>query len=139
LVWLHSEDIFRPADILEHLHHTTPLADQKVVPNLPTLDLDNLAILNNVEGGNVALTSNDNITSLPTWLFGQNPDEDTRVTNATPCIIILVDKGALNLDAFYFYFYSYNRGPNITQVLEPINSLVGDLGEVHFGDHVGDW
>ncbi|KAI9167821.1 vacuolar protein sorting-associated protein [Paramyrothecium foliicola] len=109
------------------------------MPDLPSLNLDNLAILNDIEGGRVALTSNDNVTSLPTWFLGEAPDNTAKISNATPCIVVLVDNGPLNLDAFYFYFYSYNRGPNISQVLEPIKSLVTDVGDMHVGDHVGDW
>ncbi|KAK0390651.1 hypothetical protein NLU13_0155 [Sarocladium strictum] len=47
-----------------------------------------------------------------------------------------------DLDAFFFYFYSYDQGPNITQVLEPLDQLVrGPKAEsgMSFGNHVGDW
>ncbi|KAK1255589.1 hypothetical protein MKX07_007848 [Trichoderma sp. CBMAI-0711] len=140
LVWLHSDDPFRPADLLQHIHHTTPAINQTTIPNLPELDLDNLAILNDIGGGKVALTSNDDITTLPAWLYGSSPDDSGRIANATPCVVILVEHNARNVDAFYFYFYSYDRGANITQVLEPLNRLIEDTEHgMHFGDHVGDW
>lgn len=140
LVWLHSQDPFRPADLLQHVHHTTPMTGQEAVSNLTDLNLDNLAILNDVRSQPVALTSKDDVTTLPSWLLGQTPDESGKITNATACVVILVEKGALDVDAFYFYFYSYDRGPNITQVLEPLNRLFGDdVPGYSFGDHIGDW
>lgn len=140
LVWLHSDDPFRPADMLEHIRHTTPSINQEPIPDLPELDLDNLAVLNDVDDGRVALTSNDDITALPSWLFGEAPDESGRVVDATPCVVILVEKSPSDVDAFFFYFYSYDQGPNITQVLEPLDGLIEDTENgMHFGDHVGDW
>lgn len=128
--------------MLQHIRHTTPATNQSSIPNLPKLDLDNLALLNDVDtrGGRVALTSNDDITGLPPWLYGSLPDESGRIANATPCVVILVEKSARDVDAFFFYFYSYDRGANITQVLEPLNRLIEDTEHgMHFGDHVGDW
>lgn len=142
LIWLHSEDPFRPSDLLQHIQHTTPKIDGDSIPDLPPLDLDNLELLNNVGNGTsrVALTSNDDVTTWPSWILGQTPDPSGKIANATACIVILVEKSARDLDAFYFYFYSYDRGPNITQVMEPLNRLIeDDGGGMHFGDHVGDW
>ncbi|KAG5956881.1 hypothetical protein E4U57_002252 [Claviceps arundinis] len=139
LVWLHSLDPFRPSDLLTHVRHTTPTIDQVPVPNLPSLTLDNLALLNGLNG-TVALASKDDVTTLPSWLMGDVPDETGRTANATACVVILVDKGQHEVDAFYFYFYSYDRGANLTQVVEPLNRLVEDTQHgVPFGDHVGDW
>lgn len=42
-----------------------------------------------------------------------------------PAILVLVDKGQGIIDAFWFYFYSYNLGTTV-------------LG-IRFGNHVGDW
>ncbi|KAG6128013.1 hypothetical protein E4U28_008431, partial [Claviceps purpurea] len=139
LVWLHSLDPFRPSDLLTHVRHTTPAINQVLVPNLPSLTLDNLALLNGLNG-TVALTSKDDVTTLPSWLMGDVPDEAGRTANATACVVILVDKGRDEVDAFYFYFYSYDRGANLTQIVEPLNRLVEDTQHgVPFGDHVGDW
>ncbi|KDN71289.1 putative vacuolar protein sorting-associated protein 62 [Colletotrichum sublineola] len=141
LLWLHSDDRYMPSDLLAHIRHTSPVLDGKPVPDLPPLDLDNLEILNEF-GDEVALTSDDDPTTYPAWLFGAPPDPDGRVRDATPCVVILVDKNERDVDAFYFYFYSYNEGPNITQVLEPFNHVVGGekaASGMHFGDHIGDW
>ncbi|KAF4777727.1 hypothetical protein HER10_EVM0006482 [Colletotrichum scovillei] len=141
LIWLHSDDPFRPADILEHVRHTTPMVHMEPIRGLPQLDLDNLAMLNDYwNNGPVSLTANGDITSLPTWLFGETPDESGKLHNATSCVVITVDRGSGDLDAFYFYFYSYDQGANITQVLPPMNGLIEDTEHgMHFGDHVGDW
>jgi hypothetical protein len=42
-----------------------------------------------------------------------------------PAILILVDKGHGIIDAFWFYFYSYNLGTTVLNI--------------RFGNHVGDW
>ncbi|KPM39835.1 hypothetical protein AK830_g6718 [Neonectria ditissima] len=143
LVWLHSDDAFRPSDLLDHVRRTTPMVNQKPVPGLPDLDLDNLALLNDVDveaGQVVALTSNDDVTDLPAWLFGETPDESGRILNATPCVVVAVERGPRDVDAFFFYFYSYDQGANISQVLEPLNGLAGGMADgMHYGNHVGDW
>jgi hypothetical protein len=54
---------------------------------------------------------------------GHKPDEDGY--SAAPAILIMVDKGSGIVDAFWFFFYSYNLGQTV-------------LG-VRFGNHVGDW
>ncbi|CAG8980946.1 hypothetical protein HYALB_00003805 [Hymenoscyphus albidus] len=42
-----------------------------------------------------------------------------------PVILVMVDKGNGILDAFWFYFYSYNLGTTVLNI--------------RFGNHVGDW
>ena len=115
--------------------------DGQPIPGLPSLDLDNLEILND-SGDQVSLASNDDPTTYPSWFLGDAPDPTGQIHNATPCVVIIVEKNAVELDAFYFYFYSWNEGPNITQVIEPLNRIL-NVGKVatgmHFGDHVGDW
>ncbi|SPN97322.1 related to VPS62 - Vacuolar Protein Sorting [Cephalotrichum gorgonifer] len=51
------------------------------------------------------------------------PDESGY--SKAPAVLILVDKGSGILDAFWFFFYSYNLGQTV-------------LG-IRFGNHVGDW
>ncbi|KAK1830649.1 hypothetical protein QBC39DRAFT_105303 [Podospora conica] len=149
LLHLHSADPFRPSDLLRHLRHTTPQVNFVPVPNSEntTWDLDNLASLNQFGGGgyNVSLTSNDDVAAepVPSWLRGTEPDQSAGglTRDATPCVVVLVEKTDRDLDAFYFYFYSFNRGQNLSQVHEPIDKMVHLDGKVGtaFGDHVGDW
>lgn len=54
---------------------------------------------------------------------GHKPDADGY--SRAPAVLVLVDKGSGILDAFWFFFYSYNLGQTV-------------LG-VRFGNHVGDW
>lgn len=139
LVWLHSQDPFKPSDLLKHVQNTTPLLGSEPLSGVPKLNLDNLATLNEF-GDQVFLTSNDDPTTLPPWLFGEAPDPEGQIHNAVPCVVILVEKNAYDVDAFFFYFYSYDRGANITQVVRPLDKLLDNTqGGMHFGDHVGDW
>lgn len=54
---------------------------------------------------------------------GHKPDDDG--FSAAPAVLVVVDKGNGVIDAFWFFFYSYNLGQTV-------------LG-VRFGNHVGDW
>ena len=116
------------------------MVDQEPLAGFPELDLDNLAILNDVGDKQVALTSKDDVTALPAWLLGEAPDASGRIHNSTACVVILVEKAPGHVDAFFFYFYSYDRGANITQVMPPFDSMVSTTEHgMHFGDHIGDW
>ncbi|KAF4511858.1 hypothetical protein G6O67_001064 [Ophiocordyceps sinensis] len=54
---------------------------------------------------------------------GHKPNADGY--SRAPAVLVLVDKGSGILDAFWFFFYSYNLGQTV-------------LG-IRFGNHVGDW
>lgn len=54
---------------------------------------------------------------------GHKPDADGYST--APAVLVVVDKGSGVVDAFWFFFYSYNLGQTV-------------LG-IRFGNHVGDW
>lgn len=54
---------------------------------------------------------------------GHKPDESGY--SSAPAVLVVVDKGDGIVDAFWFFFYSYNLGQTV-------------LG-VRFGNHVGDW
>ncbi|RDA85831.1 hypothetical protein CP532_5755 [Ophiocordyceps camponoti-leonardi (nom. inval.)] len=54
---------------------------------------------------------------------GHKPDVKGR--SSAPAVLIVVDKGSGIVDAFWFFFYSYNLGQTV-------------LG-LRFGNHVGDW
>ncbi|KAH6697097.1 vacuolar protein sorting-associated protein [Plectosphaerella plurivora] len=51
------------------------------------------------------------------------PDEEGH--SKSPAVLILVDKGNGIVDAFWFFFYSYNLGQTVFNI--------------RFGNHVGDW
>jgi hypothetical protein len=54
---------------------------------------------------------------------GHKPDSDG--FSQAPAVLVVVDKGSGIVDAFWFFFYSYNLGQTV-------------LG-IRFGNHVGDW
>ena len=150
LVHLYSEEQFWPCDIKDHLFHVTPELNYTPIQGLPPLNLTNLDQLNRFEKGrHVFLTSNDNVEDRPDWLSGQIniPDDftdDAKVdhieyqTNRrkirkqshgghsdAPAVLLTVDKGDGIVDAFWFFFYSYNLG-NV-------------VFNIRFGNHIGDW
>lgn len=59
----------------------------------------------------------------PSADHGHKPNADGY--SKAPAVLVLVDKGSGVLDAFWFFFYSYNLGQTV-------------LG-IRFGNHVGDW
>ncbi|KAL8922805.1 MAG: hypothetical protein Q9208_004930 [Pyrenodesmia sp. 3 TL-2023] len=125
-VWLHSQDPNFPSDIGAQLAHTKPQINFNVVADAPDpLTLDNLASLNVLGGRDVHLTSVDDITKNPTWLEGVKPDANGKTNGATSCAVIVNDRGAGNVDAYYMYFYALGIG----------NTVLGQ----EVGNHVGDW
>ena len=153
LVHLFSGEQFWPCDIAEHLFHVTPeLNYTPVQGRLQYSNLTNLDQLNSFEHGrHVYLTSNDNVEDRPEWLGGEKniPDEfdydgcdddedDAKIetlakrlkkngggrSNA-PAVLVAVDKGKGIVDAFWFFFYSYNLGNKVFNI--------------RWGNHVGDW
>ena len=154
LVHLYSEEKFWPCDIAEHLFHVTPELDYTPIQGrAQNMNLTNLDKLNEFEEGrHVYLTSDDNVEERPDWLGGQKniPDDFTEERRMpyirgarsrpgrkkfagqshggrsdAPAVLVTVDKGKGIVDAFWFYFYSYNLG-NV-------------VFNVRFGNHVGDW
>lgn len=126
LVWLKSTETYLPADIGTQLVHTVPEVNFASVANASNpLTLDNLNSLNALGGLNVYLTSKDDIATHPLWLNGVSPDEIGKTNGATSAVIIVNDHGDGKVDAFYMYFYAYNRG----------NIFLRE----EFSDHVGDW
>ncbi|CAK7212400.1 Vacuolar protein sorting-associated protein 62 [Sporothrix curviconia] len=56
-------------------------------------------------------------------VHGYKPDESGY--SKAPAVLVMVDKGSGILDAFWFFFYSYNLGQTVLKV--------------RYGNHVGDW
>ena len=146
MIYLHSKDQCLPSDISEQLKHTVPKIGLSPLPNdanLPLLTLDNLSILNKFgKGGeNVYLTSKDDISKLPPWMFGIAPDSNGVVPNAKTCVVITADRGNGTLDAFFIMFWAYNWGGNVLgQNLGKHSWLIVTLMPMaRIGNHVGDW
>ncbi|KAF2709729.1 hypothetical protein K504DRAFT_467679 [Pleomassaria siparia CBS 279.74] len=124
VVYLHSSETYLPSDIQSQLSNSVPEVNYNEVPAPSPLDLNNV----NALGGDVWITSKDDITKDPEWIKGVKPDGNGKTNNAVTAAIIVNDKGDGNVDAFYMYFYAYNYGGNV-------------LGskKLNFGNHVGDW
>lgn len=120
IVYLHSEDPYRPSDIAAQLVNTEPKVDFKAVSDRQ-FTLDNLADLNNLGGEKVYLTSKVKPDLNPEYLLGKLPDDAGATNGAVSSAIIVNDHGDGTVDAFYFYFYANDRGA------------------LNIGDHVGDW
>lgn len=141
LVHLYSGEEFWPGDITEHLVYTTahlnytPVKAQSDHPNLT-----NLNELNEWDGGRyIYLKSDDDVEDRPDWLGGEKnipkrvaasgqSKRDDRTPGGrsdAPAVLVVVDKGHGIVDAFWFYFYSFNQGNMVLNV--------------RFGNHVGDW
>lgn len=147
LVHLFSGEHFWPGDIAEHLFHVTPeLNYTPIQGRLQYSNLTNLDKLNDFEHGrHVYLTSNDNVEERPDWLAGERniPDEfddddgggksgadelqmrSKGGRSNAPAVLVVVNKGKGIVDAFWFFFYSYNLGNKVFNI--------------RFGNHVGDW
>ncbi|KJZ76291.1 hypothetical protein HIM_04373 [Hirsutella minnesotensis 3608] len=190
LVHLYSGEQFWPSDIAEHVEHMNATANSNPLGSPDKLTLANLDNLN-THKGIVALHSQDDVESRPSWLHSHDsvpnpfpdgelpphrdngneggghrqetttwydvdkdhplhhvaqPQPRSRATpsrpgeprfvrrghkpdangySRAPAVLILVDKGSGVLDAFWFFFYSYNLGQTV-------------MG-IRFGNHVGDW
>lgn len=126
IVYLHTQDPYRPSDIGAQLVNTEPRVDFEVVDNAPNpLTLDNLANLNKAGGENVYLTSEINPNENPEYLRGVLPNEQGKTDGVVSSTIIVNDHGDGTVDAFYFYFYAFDFG----------GTYVGH----NIGNHVGDW
>lgn len=133
-----SLDNFRLQHLLTHSHpslrHTIPYLNYSPITSFNNHQtLTNLNSLNQF-GLHVYLTSDDDPERPPEWLRGdrnkpitatEGEDEELVGMSAAPGIIIWVEKPGGIIDAFYFYFYSFNLG----------NTVAG----WRFGNHVGDW
>lgn len=128
LVHLKTDDAFRPSSIAAQLKHTHPTVNATSITNGPhPRTLYNLSRLNRFGHEDIFLSSNGDFTKLPPWTRGILPDAQGKTHGApTAAIIVHRKHNAIGtVDAFYMYFYAYNRG----------NLVLGQ----EFGNHVGDW
>lgn len=89
---------------------------QIVVGDVPQAVMDAAAATDN----NMDDTATDD--NLPP-VHGYKPDASGY--SKAPAILVMVDKGSGILDAFWFFFYSYNLGQTVLKV--------------RYGNHIGDW
>lgn len=122
IVYLYSEDPWKPSDITSQLNNTEPRVDLNIVSDQP-MTLDNLSFLNGLGGDNVYLTSKVKpyANPVPGYLLGVLPNGEGKTEGAVSSTIVVNDHGDGTVDAFYFYFYAFDRGA------------------LSIGNHVGDW
>ncbi|KAH0545431.1 hypothetical protein FGG08_000432 [Glutinoglossum americanum] len=135
LVYLDQNELYLPSDIQAQLNNTYAALNFTAIKNAPSplllSNVDQLNAIGNCDVDNfdacpVYLTSKDNVTTDPPWLYGVLPDPTTHETvGARSCAIIVYDHGDGMVDAFYMYFYAFNLG----------NTVLGQT----LGNHVGDW
>ena len=142
LVHLYSAENYWPCDIGEHLNHIKPeLNFTAIQSDASRPRLDNLDELNQWEQGrHVYLTSRDNVEDRPEWLMGRENAPNMKPSSNSsplaaegtgqlghskaPATLVVVEKAHGVVDAFWFFFYSYNLGNEVF---------------LRFGNHVGDW
>jgi hypothetical protein len=117
--------MYFPGDLATHIRNTHPAVNFTPVETDP-LGLAVLDVLNDLGGEEVYLTSTEDLETLPEYLHGQPPSKKTLQTEkAISTVVIVIDKGDSIVDAFYMYFYTFNKGPTV-------------FGH-EVGNHLGDW
>ena len=113
LVHLYSEERYLPYDIGEYVtnFHVT-FENGSVYPGTEAdMNLDKLSKLKH--SCDLFLTSNSDFDKDPDWITGvkNKPSLINGEIKNAPATLIVVDKGFGWVDAYWFYFYSFNLGP----------------------------
>ena len=142
-VYLDIMEGYWPCNMEDHLTHITAELNYTPIEEMlqTALNLTNLNRLNHYNKGRyVFLTSKDNPADHPSWLSGEEnipegsedadgeePASETpsKGHSKAPAVLIVVEKGDGIVDAFWFFFYSFNRGNSVFNI--------------RWGNHVGDW
>ncbi|KGU29526.1 hypothetical protein MGS_03793 [Candida albicans P78042] len=128
LVHLYSEERYFPYDVKKFVtnFHVTWRNGSTYPGTEKNMNLDKLANLPN--STDLFLTANSDFDSDPEWITGlkNKPSLINGEIKDAPATLIVVDKGNGWVDAFWFYFYSFNLGPYV-------------MGQGPYGNHVGDW
>ncbi|SCV04544.1 LAME_0H19284g1_1 [Lachancea meyersii CBS 8951] len=134
LVHLYSEELYYPADISDFIKHFNIRTNNNSILKEAPLGLHDLASMipasaeknDSVLSEDTFLTALDDFDKDPRWLLGHKPDYGSGHIKDAPAVLIVVDKGNGWVDAYWFYFYSFNLGAFI-------------MGYGPWGNHVGDW
>lgn len=127
---LYSEERYLPYDVKDFVAHFHAEYENgtKVDGFEESIDITQLSRLRRLEEDLVYLTANSDFDADPYWITGVNnkPRYSNGEIPQAPATLIVVDKGNGWVDAYWFYFYSFNLGPYV-------------MGIGPFGNHVGDW
>ena len=128
LVYLYSEERYFPYDIKKFVtNFHVRWKNGTVVPGTEhDMNLEKLSKLPN--STHLFLTANSDFDCDPEWITGlkNKPSLIDGEIKDAPATLIVVDKGNGWVDAYWFYFYSFNLGPYV-------------MGQGPYGNHVGDW
>ncbi|CAN6635657.1 putative vacuolar protein sorting-associated protein Tda6p [Trichomonascus vanleenenianus] len=128
VVRLYSEERYMPYGIDDFVRHFR-VVDQDYNALSGPLHIEDLQRFNRSIGAeDLFLESLEDFDSNPDWITGVKhwPDVETGRLATAPAVCIVVDRGEGQVDAFWFYFYSFNLGPFV-------------MGGGPYGNHVGDW
>jgi hypothetical protein len=139
VVHLWSEERYLPYSIEKYVQHfTLDAADGNNSVKGQRLRIQDLqyfgANATGIEGPSrpqqtdLFLTALDEFARDPEWIRGNHnlPEIESGRIRDAPAVLICVDKDDGAIDAFWFYFYSYNEGPYV-------------MGGGPYGNHLGDW
>lgn len=141
LVFLYSEEKYLPYDIEEYVSHFRPTWRNGTVIDLPGKDPNDPFYKNQVlhlsdlehlpkstHEELVFLSSLSDFDTDPEWITGvhNKPNYYNGEIKNAPVTLIVTDKGNGWVDAYWFFFYSFNLGPFV-------------MGFGPFGNHIGDW
>lgn len=130
VVYLYAEERYLPYSIESYV--TNFVAQNAYGNNItgPLTIQDLEFIQDNTTAGpdDIYLTALSDFNADPDWITGRYnvPDLENGKIKHAPAVLIVVDKGDGWVDAFWFYFYSFNLGPFV-------------MGGGPYGNHVGDW
>lgn len=128
LVHLYSEERYLPYDINKFVTNFHAEYQNGTVLE-ETRDGMNISTLSKLpKRRDIFLTSNSDFDADPEWITGVHNTPNLingEIKDATATLIV-VDKGNGWVDAYWFYFYSFNLGPFV-------------MGSGPYGNHVGDW
>jgi hypothetical protein len=128
LVHLYSEETYWPYGIEDYVPHFTLKDGSHRNVSKGALKLQDLEDYRRYGLGELFLTAKDDFDNDPPWITGREniPDIESGRIRDAPATCIVVDKGDGVVDAFWFYFYSFNLGPFV-------------MGGGPYGNHIGDW
>lgn len=110
---LFSGESYFPADVATHLQNVFPAAN--FTPVAPSVTFANISTLSS----EIFLTSRDDPLASTQAAFFHGVEPDSTGLTSAPATIVAVEKPGGIVDAFYFYFYSYDHGTVCTSVLRP--------------------
>ncbi|KAH3682660.1 hypothetical protein WICPIJ_006374 [Wickerhamomyces pijperi] len=126
LVYLYTEETYLPYDISKYISHFV-LKDEFNNTVTEDFTIDKMAQFTGKNSSKLLLTTLED-TNDPEWLTGESniPNLSTGKIKDAPAVLVVVDKGNGWVDAYWFYFYSFNLGPFV-------------MGVGPYGNHFGDW